>query len=663
MIKIQLSILFILIAIIFIIRFHKKKIREKVVVPIDKNEQTIFLFLQYLDRYFITNKVFTFICTILFIIGNISIFFILRLLYKSNLLSVEHSLFEIANDSIIWNYTAIFYTLGYLFLSLIIVIFYKMLLNALFYDEIIKFHLYFQNTKWYEKISNIFVLQYITEFFGSLYLFFHNISKLRIITSLNIEDTEDVDCYSYIYDNATIENYSRFCVNLAEKYKLFLWIVIMLRKCFRGFYIHFRFDPGLVSLLPYFIFFNVSFYAFINMKTYYLPYAIFILYIVNLIMQYGKFCCQGDSIFNGKVFNYFYDNTIAYKEQHLLLKTNPILFMKNFSKSKINNTIFAYIKIDDSFVNYILNNNFENKKDYKNYPETKKIKDGLTFMYKRWLFLTNGFIVLCYILLNINNFYIKLSSLNISINITYILTFLYIVIFICSKMACKYTKPIDGMDFDWSYYKFNKSYNIIFWILMLIQIIIYIIFLLMNNIVFYDETILKKWGIKLKRYFTIEEKIKYFDDCFEIFIQQYDNKSEISKKVLSGAKLFKEELNISDMITENTKLKDLRLFTLSIIKLFEDSCFKIYIKPSIIYELIITIRIYIYSINNEIIDGIIQRRALIREYVDPIVNLIVYTTLKITLPLMLDLYKFKIFFHYINSFFENKKERFTIKFK
>jgi hypothetical protein len=569
----------ILLFLIFTIIFIEINKNQKDKSLMSNTENSFFNFIKYLDRYYITNKAFTIFCVISYMLGNISIIFIIRFLYK-NLTMDLNQIFIIENNSLFINYLNILSLFICGLVILFIIIFYRILLHTLFFDEIIKMHLFLNDNKRYKKLAEICKMFFIINFFGNFYLFFYNISKLRVITSLENGEEQDIDDYSEIYKNMTILTLSKICVNLAENFTIFLWVFTGLKKLFRLLYIYFRFKHGIITFIPYSIYFIVCFYDFVQLKIYYSIYGFIFLYSINLLFRVCEFLYNKDVVYDFHIAQYFYGNNSNYAEQRLIMKKNEIKFK------------FEFYKLD---TNRQLSNNFDDLKIYiKNKFETNYYENDLDAkmrlknkkaMYYRWLILFHFVIVYIYIIFNTNPYILSISILNIKISIlsTYILLIFLGLTIYSSKKTYNYESS-KQYDYHYSYYKVNKYYKYIFWILTIPQIIIYIIIIASNNIILNDNIIFDKYDMQLMKYYTIKEKINIFNMSYDYILKVFLT-NNISNKYVNIFKLYREELNIRELITEDTTLKDIHNYLNDI---------KIRIETKIIIDMRVFLSIYNY---------------------------------------------------------------------
>lgn len=553
--KYQILLLILLIIAICFIGFYKNSMYTK--NTITNVEKITPAFLQYLDKFYIKNRLFTILCTIFYIIGNISIVFFLRFFYKSNKITDVNLIFIIKDETIYINFSNIFHLFISLLLFFILLIFYKLLLTKLFFDDVLKLHIYLHSNKFYEIIQDICKMVYITNFFGKFYLFFHNINKLRIITSKKLEDTEDIDIYDHIYNNDKILKMSRICVIWAENYKMVFWFFIGIKKIFRWLYIHVCFPDGLIRLIPYFLFFVISFYDFIHFKIYYSYYCFIPIYLLNLFFQLSKFVSTKNLILDKLLYNYFYKNTMNYTEQRHFLKDDTSIFFKNFDQSKQNLSLLNYNQIK-----YVLNDFEEIEDNLEINQQTKR----MNAMYKRWMLNFIYLIIISNLAFRLKNYFIQLSFFNVNMSLNFILFSSLFLILYGSRNIYKYKKP-DTAEFDYSstYYVYNKNYLILYWILILSQFCVSFILLFLTNLNIENEILFEKFEIKLLRYFTIEEKIMLFNKYFMLLFKRMEE-NKIYEQIIKDLKIFKEELNISDLITETTTINDIRLFIKDILQ-------------------------------------------------------------------------------------------------
>ena len=265
----QLLIIILLFSLIIFIKRYKNFLYKSISTA--DNTENLF---KYLDKYYIKNKLFTIICVFFYILGNLSIFFFIRIKSPTK----SNNLF-IGDNLMIESFNMLSFTnmLTSLILFIIIIILYRVLLNKMFFDEVLKLHIYLKTHKYYIKVLRFLTKTYFIEFFGKYYLFLFNISKGRIITSNSIQDAKDFDIYSDIYDSPKIIRLSSLLVKITKQSYFLLLFFKVLREVFGFLYFHIRLR-GFIPYIPYIILPLSLFYDFLHLKICYTYYISFIVY-------------------------------------------------------------------------------------------------------------------------------------------------------------------------------------------------------------------------------------------------------------------------------------------------------------------------------------------------------------------------------------------------
>jgi hypothetical protein len=432
-----------------------------------KEKENIFVnYFLYLDTFFIRNKFLTFVLVIIYFAIFIGLFIYFRIASKTDNLNTIYSL----NSSTI-NIIMLFHLLILLFkivLFILILIMFKMLIDALIFHEILKLHIYLiGNNNFYRKLSNFYFNlhfhygNFFYDLFGKFYLFFYNVSKLRVVS--DPADYRSFNIYDNIYDNFIIQKLSFNFVNLATKSKIFQYLFKFLYKIFRFMYNHMCYE-ALLDYLPYILLFFSLFIDFINNQLYYTSNVLFFVYFLLLNDRLREFFYKKEPLSDPILFKYFYNNSFDYVKQKELLLLNKEKFIDVIKDSQQNRNVF-YAIMNSSLLDY-LNNDLIIRKTESELLVLKR----LTSMYRRYIILFILFIFIVYLNIIKDTFIVYLGTVTIPINIVLFPLFFF-SIFISAKTYYNFEEE-DPAELEFYKYKFNKYYNLFFWLLILFQLFI-----------------------------------------------------------------------------------------------------------------------------------------------------------------------------------------------
>lgn len=520
---------------------------------------------KYLDKYYVTNIYYTVSATIAYFIGNISIVLYLRYFLNNNK-SDTLSRYPIDIDFVTLNNTSYLSIIGNIIIFIITLMFYKKMLDALFFLEVLKLHLYLRDNKYYRyircKINSIFVEELLEE----IYLFFYNISKLR-------EDPEDNDDYynfsahKDIYDNIKIAELSKFFVNLARNYKsIYMLILIILKIVKIILYIFIR--RKLVRYMPYIIYFSVILYDFTQLRIYYSYYTFPIFYGVTLLLTILTFLETKSGTDDDKINDYFYKNDVKYEYQRNTFKDNSNIYIDILNTSKQNRTLFFRFRFNGNMITlktYLCDNLIMNYKD----PQNMSLELKGKAMINRYYILILLFICISYMIKQSQKYQIYLFYYNIDFPIIYVIIFVYIII---SYAVFNTFKSLPNNVEDYlEDYKYNKYYNILYWILMPFLIALLYITIIKGTLFFITDGILWEFkGVQILRIYSIEEKIVFFNK----YLNDVMNAANLPDIAISTIKIFIEETNIRELLMEQTTLKDVKTLIEEIFKHYSQALMK-----------------------------------------------------------------------------------------
>ena len=251
---------------------------------------------------------------------------------------------------------------------------------------------------------------------------------------------------------------------------------------------------------------------------------------------------------------YFYKNVISYNQQRYYLQENIQQYANDLFKSPQNKALLSYIK-DLSLVTYILN---DMQNDYYNKEEKNNIK-YLNKMYRRWIIILIV-IVITFYLIFVNKIYtLEITKYSFNLNIIYpVFLFLLFIIYFSYKTFKVSAKNKEYCNTYITDYVQDKKYNRLFWLFTLLQLYLFWILIIKANVITADQELLwEMFDIKIKKIFSLEEKIAFFYHYLDFIITM----TELHKhpEIIESIKLFIGELVLKDVITESTTLTDLKM--------------------------------------------------------------------------------------------------------
>jgi hypothetical protein len=535
------------------IKYNKKLLKAK---EISKED-----FLLYLDNYYIENLFFTISCVLFYFIGNISWVLYLRIKAITALNMENKTLFAPRESDVNINID-IMYVLDvtfYFILFLITILVFKQLLHALFYDEVVKLHLYLSNWDkhfYYYKFTKSFsdIRFFIGDCFGKVYLFVYNVCNFVPMSKPDNPDWNECNEYDSIYEKEHIQKLSLFCVDLVKKHPICLSLFKLLRFIFNWLCKHMTFGRfGFIRHIPYLILIPIMFYDLLHMKLYYTLYAFLPVYVIMILKQVSHFMGKKHVVFDCDLSKYFYDNTLNYAKQRILLKEDMNLYLSIVLKS---GSKYDLVFNKARFIKYVLNDFCDPENEYR-YEMSPRAKILLN-MYRHYFVMCVIGMSLCYSIYTIKIHKITVISLNIEVSLIYVL----IPLFILTYYSCQKTHYTEEPT-----WVTHKNFNRLFWICTLIQSLIYGIILIKAQIMLASNNILwQGLGIQIMIRYTLEEKLTYLHKYFEFFI----NLEKIPEQDRNNFKLFLEELDPRTVIMEHTTIRDIRLFIEGLVRRYSE---------------------------------------------------------------------------------------------
>ena len=208
-----------------------------------------------------------------------------------------------------------------------------------------------------------------------------------------------------------------------------------------------------------------------------------------------------------RLYDYFYKNSFEYSEQRHFFKTTKLVFNV---KSLENKSLFDYLQ-DRTIIEHIYNN-FKNKIESDN-----KMKLMYLRFYVMIILSSLTFYLIYQILMN------KISSNYSSILFINIL----IIILISTLFSARFTYKREKEDPNYNHfpiYVYTKKYEIIFWLLTLLQCYFFWKILFKPYLVFMSSETLINIPfdlLKITKIYTNEEKILYLYQYFENNVKIY----------------------------------------------------------------------------------------------------------------------------------------------
>ena len=548
-----ISCLMIFIISIFIIKIHNHKnpLISKEILLKDKH-----LYLIFLDQFFINKKYLNITYVFLYIILYFLIFVFLRYLAMNQIYSIP----QLGNFS--WNIIGILYILIFYLALILLVLLYKTFLNLLFKKEINKFLIYFSSFDiLFEKFVDFICLDISDRILGTLREFFYRTSNQTYRENLfpfsnhpDLVDDEGNSPECISLDNEfEYQVRNKYLIALAYATQDYLKTHKKIKKLFKFISYILRFLHVHTYILkyyfPYFIIILSFIYDIYNKEIKITYITLFIWIIIKLQRDLALF-------FEFKSYyplnHYFYKNNISYKTQReFLLKDKNITIVKKFNTEQ-NAEILEY-NYRERLLKDIFDNNFGWKPGENNNMRFPQDPNKAKGMYRRVYIIF--LFCLIYLYLYLQNCYAISSPIIFSIII--------IIIFISLIFTHYKTYHVIKYDecYEHSTFKYNRNYNILFWIIVVIQIYFF------WSIIFYPQLILLQSEIlfntdflTIKKIFTQKEKILYLYQYFEYYNFLLECEKNYLRDII-------KQIDFNSLIDENITLKDIQVY----IKLLNDN--------------------------------------------------------------------------------------------
>lgn len=456
----QNNILFYIFIFVYGIYFFCKKTIKGTQIPFSKNSLE---FIKNLDYYYLYNPVFGFFAIFLYFIFYTLIFLYLRLETLGSTNIVNLTMFS---NQFIFNIIIILFTIRY----------YLKILDIIFHPYVLRLHFYLYQKTWYIALNDFFVENnmVLTSYIIDFNIFIKNWSLKE----------------SVIFSKKMQKNICKITLFLFDDISIFI--------------------SRFVYYIPYSIVLITIIYDVFNNKFYYIYYALFYFFITNCIKKITKFFHEKDCLYDKRISDYFYNNSIPYKE---ILEKLIMRVYSNPTKYGVNTQIILSTSSD--LINYFR----ENLKVYfVNDPVNRRNQlylssKGLRMNIILLLLLGNYFYFY-----NKKKYVIFLSFIEQEYSLLIILLPCLCLTFFVQHYIL-FAAPAESETNHLTVWVENKNYKVIFYILVVLQAIIILFIMLKNKLGFYStHVIVDFYCLKIREEFTIQEKLDYFSQYLDFLI-------------------------------------------------------------------------------------------------------------------------------------------------
>lgn len=506
-------------------------------------------FFKYMDKYYVSNIFYTFFAVILYFFGHSGWILVYNIFIRFNK-DPKNNIFPINYDYTKFDFYMISNLIVSSILLLTVFIMFKVMLDRLFYDEVLKLHLFLLKYPFYNIITHFMTESYIRDFFGKSYLYFYNVSVLQ-------EDYNDmsheIEAFSYkeIYEKTYIRKTSIILIKLFKKYSIVRMFINLLLALFQCLYNHIRLIL-FAQYIPYIFLVIIIFYGFIYPDNLYISYLFFIIYIIIQLFNYSKFITKRDFVYDDLITRYFYKNDLNYNKQRVWLSKDIYLFLDKIYMSNFGKTILFYMEdaeYKSGFVNYVLYDCISSY--HKEFGQQDSVKKLLN-TYKRYYILSLLLLGTYYVISNKHKYIILVQGSNIDISILCLIVPIISIIVYSGINIFK--SPKSNIHNFTDEYIYKKHYNIIFWSFTIIHLYCVWLLIFKANIFLISDGILwDKWGITLVRNYTFEEKYLYFYDHLHLILNEISKQNDFPY-IINQISFLIEELSWKDLITERTTI-------------------------------------------------------------------------------------------------------------
>jgi len=472
------------------------------------------LFLKYIDRYYITNMKYTILACLMYFLGTIMLFLIIRYMFLGQL----SILMRLDKSIVIINYGFIIIIIFKYIACFLSVFFYKILLQILFYKEVIKLRIY---------LISFFTTNFIVlgNYWGKLYYYwvpigqyickFFWILSYRIATQSfhdklfegefddykdTLLDYEEWSYYNEIYKNIYFQKILTKTMMISKKYILIANLFYLNAKLFK--FLSKHVSSGLFKFIPQMCLFLCILYDIYNRQIYIINYATYIYVIYYIIRNAFKFEHSVDISVSQKLSKYFYKNDFPYSAQRTYILEEELY--SNNKKSNQNDSLFYSHNTgrdtgEFGIIACVLRNITKD-------PSFSAIDRKTTFMYLRFTIFLAFFIINIFIFYKIN---LIINIFNTEVS-NLILFFPNLLMLICTANIYygiineEFTK-----DEEYSKYIYNIKYSIPYWILVILEGYLFYLILLKPELFLLNTEILIELPyniLKITKIYSAEEK-------------------------------------------------------------------------------------------------------------------------------------------------------------
>jgi hypothetical protein len=463
---------------IFIINHFRNKIYFKT-TPEDLRKSYP-LFLKFIDRYYITNLPYTVFATLFYIFSTISIFLVIRYILLGQLIIIMR---VDISDSIV-NYIEIFK--GILFILCICQC--KIIITIIFYIEILKLRIYLERYQIRYGINYYFFYPFGDYFCRIIWILSYRIYTQTFKDDLfegsfddfhnNLLDYMETD-HKELYKNLYLIKIMKILMGISKKSKMVAHLFYLNAKLFKFLSLHVSYyhniSVGLFKFIPHMLLILSLVYDLYNREINLTYYTSFIYFLFYSIRNYRKFEQQLELLYIFNLYEYFYKNNLLYTVQRgYILASEEFILNK---QSQQNDNLLSLYKTSaedpEEGIIYAIMNDFDCYKSHK--PEARHL-----FSYLRATFVLAFIIINIFIYIKIN---LTITIFNLVVSKIFIFTLCIFMIFIASKIFNR-VKIFEEFTKDEGFeeYEYKKKYNIVFWILVLLQsYLIWVIMFQLDN--------------------------------------------------------------------------------------------------------------------------------------------------------------------------------------
>jgi hypothetical protein len=506
---------------------------------------------KYLDFFYMRNLYLTLFGILLYFLMSIGMFVILRYITLGSTKDIRA--------------LAITFNWKILLLFIITLICYKKSLDLLFYPEVIKLHIYLQQNETYIAIAD-----YVINLDDCASNFLHKLTEIFMILSSLTFDYENHKKALAAFMSKTQKDYkvSFTKTNLI----LFKWRKIVLKHTYIRLILsgigNFIFNverylENWLYILPYSLLFMILIYDLSRLELYYTYYGLFIYIIIIIIRKIRKFFYEKDPLLDHYLYKYYYEKDVS-----------------------------GISRDHEDMANYIIN-------DFKVYhvldEDRINTANKMRGVLKRFHMITLIFIGSIITYLNRAKFIITIDILGIEIPMILLFVPGIIMLYLLLK----------GKIINKHLAEYKRRYNIMFWVLGIIQMLTLLLMNLKNKSIIFANEVIFDFGIKVTEILTYEEKIKLMCEYIS------DQIKEKNINLIDQIYIIENwvNLDIKALITNELSIANLKLFTGSMIEVMLKMQ-EIYIKNIVTLNDKLLADIQAIANHAEALDNAIKQRFL-----------------------------------------------------